>query len=180
MPGIILVFPRMEDANNIKTLLIRNGYEVNAVCTTGAQAITVANELDEGIVVSGYRMPDMLYLELNNYLPKGFEMLLIASAARLSEAGDTNIMALKMPMKPHELTDTLQMMTRNFRRRKKREKSGPKMRSQEEKEAIERAKRLLMDRNHMTEEEAHRYIQKTSMDSGANMAEMAEMILSVM
>ena len=37
-----------------------------------------------------------------------------------------------------------------------------------------------MARNHMTEEEAHRYIQKCSMDSGTNMAETAEMVLSVM
>ena len=36
---------------------------------------------------------------------------------------------------------------------------------------------LLMERNRMTEEEAHRYIQKYSMDSGTNMVEMAKMVL---
>ena len=49
-----------------------------------------------------------------------------------------------------------------------------------QKETIEKAKKLLMARNHFSEEEAHRYIQKTSMDSGTNMVEMAEMILSMM
>ena len=34
-----------------------------------------------------------------------------------------------------------------------------------------------MERNRLTEEEAHRYIQKCSMDSGNHMAETAEMIL---
>lgn len=37
-----------------------------------------------------------------------------------------------------------------------------------------------MNRNHMTEEEAHRYIQKCSMDSGTNMAETAQMVLTMM
>ena len=37
-----------------------------------------------------------------------------------------------------------------------------------------------MNRNHMSEEEAHRYLQKCSMESGTNMAETAEMVLSVM
>lgn len=37
-----------------------------------------------------------------------------------------------------------------------------------------------MSRNGMSEEEAHRYLQKSSMDSGTNMVETAEMILSVM
>ena len=34
-----------------------------------------------------------------------------------------------------------------------------------------------MDRNHLTEEAAYRYIQKCSMDNGTNMVETAQMIL---
>ena len=40
------------------------------------------------------------------------------------------------------------------------------------------AKALLMERNHLSEEEAHKYIQKLSMDSGNNLVETAEMILA--
>ena len=47
----------------------------------------------------------------------------------------------------------------------------------EEEAIIKEAKALLMERNRMTEEEAHRYIQKCSMDSGTNMVEMAKMVL---
>ncbi|MDR0963028.1 MAG: ANTAR domain-containing protein, partial [Clostridium sp.] len=39
---------------------------------------------------------------------------------------------------------------------------------------------LLMARNHMTEEEAHRYLQKTSMDSGRSFVESAQMILALL
>jgi response regulator NasT len=42
---------------------------------------------------------------------------------------------------------------------------------------IDRAKRGLMKKNRMTEEEAHRYLQKTSMDSGTGLTETAQMIL---
>ena len=45
---------------------------------------------------------------------------------------------------------------------------------------LEEAKGLLMERNGMSEEEAHRYIQKCSMDSGTNLVETAEMVLSMM
>ena len=37
-----------------------------------------------------------------------------------------------------------------------------------------------MERNHMSEEEAHRYLQKSSMESGTNIVETAEMVLSMM
>ncbi len=180
MLSIIIAFPKIEDANSIKNALVRNGYGINATCTTGAQVITTANDLDDGIVICGYRFSDMHYSELNNYLPKGFEMLLIASATKLEECTDNNIVCLSMPIKMQDLLNTLQMMSYNYSRRKKKDKEKPKPRSEVDKAIINKAKLVLMERNNMTEEEAHRYIQKNSMDSGTNMVEMAEMILSLM
>ena len=160
-------------------MLIRNGYDVNAVCNMGAQTIALANELDEGIIICGYRLKDMHYSELRDCLPRGFEMLLIASAQRLEDCTNSNIVSLSMPIRLSDLLGTLQMMTYNYQRRKKKERQKPKLRSEKEQKTIEKAKILLMDRNNMTEEEAHRYIQKYSMDSGTNMVEMAEMILEM-
>ena len=180
MLSIIIIFPKIEDANNIKSLLVRSGFEVHAVCTTGAQAISVANELDGGIVICGYRMPDMHCIEINNYLPVGFEMLLIASAARLAELDGSGIMSVSMPLKARELVGTLQMMAQRYMQRKRRERQNPKMLSEKERAVIEEAKLILMKRNRMTEEEAHRYIQKNSMDSGVNLLEMAEMIIHML
>lgn len=178
MLNIIIAFPRIEDATVIRNMLVRNGYEVDAVCTMGAQTISVANDLDGGIVICGYRMKDMHYSEIRDCLPKGFEMLLIASAQKLEDCTDSNVVSLSMPIKTADLLNTVQMMMHNYIRRKKRERSKPRVRSEQEITIINRAKVLLMDRNNMTEEEAHRYIQKTSMDSGTNIVEMAEMILT--
>ena len=58
-------------------------------------------------------------------------------------------------------------------------RSRPKERSKEEQDLINEAKALLMERNNMTESEAHRYIQKCSMDSGTNLVETAQMIISL-
>jgi response regulator NasT len=55
----------------------------------------------------------------------------------------------------------------------------PKIRDAREDKVIKQAKELLMTRNHKTEEEAHRYLQKNSIDSGTNMAETAGMILTL-
>lgn len=180
MLSIIIAFPRIEDATNIKNMLVRNGYDVDAVCTMGAQTISFANELDGGIVICGYRLKDMHFSEIHDCLPKGFEMLLIASAQKLEDCTDNDIVCLTMPIKVTDLINTLQMMTYNYQKRRKRERLKPKGRSEQEKAVIDRAKLVLMDRNNMTEEEAHRYIQKSSMDSGTNMVEMAEMILSML
>ncbi len=179
MFSIIVGFPRLEDANNIKNLLLRNGYNCSESCTSGSQIITHANDLDEGIVVCGYRFPDMHFSELNNYLPQGFEMLLIASPEKLEYSQNNNIVCLPMPIKTHDLLNTLQMMTYQYQKRKKKERDKPKERTEEEKALILKAKLVLMDRNNMTEEEAHRYLQKHSMDSGTNLVEMSEMVLKM-
>ncbi|ROR27449.1 response regulator NasT [Mobilisporobacter senegalensis] len=180
MVSIIIAFPKIEDAKNIKNILLRNGYDVDATCTSGAGVLNIANELDGGIVLCGYKLPDMQYNELMNYLPKGFNMLLVASPKKFEDCINNDIVCLGMPIKTRDLLDTLQMMTYNYSRRKKREANRPKERNEEAKKTIAKAKAILMERNNMSEEEAHRYIQKTSMDSGTKMVETAEMILSLM
>ena len=134
-----MVFPKIEDAKSIKNLLVRNGFSVTAVCTTGAQAISYADGLNDGIVICSYKMIDMLYAQLHGYLPVGFEMLLMASQHYLNECLGNDIVCLPMPLKVIDLINTISM----------------------------------------TEEEAHRYIQKCSMDSGNNMVETAQMILTM-
>lgn len=183
MYSIIVGFPKLNDGLNIKNALMRNGYNVSEPCTLGSQIISHANDLDEGIVICGYQFSDMHYSELYNYLPKGFDMLLIASPEKLEFCQNNSIVCLQMPIKMLDLLNTLQMMTYQYQRRKKKEKERnkekPKSRSDEEKTIITKAKLLLMDRNNMTEEEAHRYLQKNSMDSGTNLVEMAQMVLQM-
>lgn len=156
--------------------MLHNGVPVVSASTTGAQVIGIANELDAGVVICGYRLSDMQYREINNYLPRGFEMLLIASKKRLEDAMDSNLVCLSMPLKTQDLLDTLKMMSkRSLEEKRSKEKKARQL--EEKKAVIQEAKERLMERNHMTEQEAYHYIRKHSMDSGTNMTEMAEMIL---
>jgi response regulator NasT len=71
------------------------------------------------------------------------------------------------------------MMSQGITRRKKKLKEKPQVRNEQETATITQAKVLLMNRNNMTEEEAHRYLQKHSMDNGTNMVETAQMVLAM-
>ncbi len=179
MTDIIVAFPKIEDAKNMQKLLLHNGYEVSCVCDSGAQIVSAVNDLDGGVVICGYRFRDMYFSEVHDYLPKGFQMLLLASPARLQECDIRDIISLPLPVRGHDLLETLEMMMAQFVRQRGRQKRKPKARSEADRHTIQRAKELLMERNHMTEEEAHRYIQKISMDSATNMVETAGMILDL-
>lgn len=176
---ILVAFPNLEDAKKIKKVLNRGGYEDILACNSASQVISVANDSDGGIVISGYKLPDMHYSELFGYLPREFSMLLVASPARLEDCYSREIVCLSMPVHSRELINTVHMMTMDLvRELKRRKKKLPKRRTIEEQKTIDAAKALLMERNQMTERDAHKYIQKLSMDSGNNLVETAEMILA--
>jgi response regulator NasT len=178
--NIVISFPKKEIALSIKKILTQSGYSVTAVCTTGAQALQSMNELESGILVCGYRFVDMMYEELYEYLPPDFQMLLIASATVTLEKEVSNLVCLSTPLKVHELLQTLEMMEYTIQRKKQRQRKRPKVRSEEEQRILEQAKEILMERNSLSEEEAHRYMQKRSMDNGIGLVETAQMILSLM
>lgn len=175
---IIVAFPQLNDAKKLKNLLKRNGYENITACNNASQVISLANECDGGVVLCGYRLTDMYYREIYGYLPKEFRMLLIASPAKIKECSSGDIMSLAMPIHPHELISTMETMLLDISQpRKKTLRPQPKRRSEREQKIIRDAKTLLMERNNLSEEEAHKYIQKLSMDSGNDLVETAEMIL---
>lgn len=177
MDNVIVVFPKLEDAKNIKSILMKSGIEVAAVCTCGAQALEYINNMNDGIVVCSYRFSDMYYTNLKEYMPAGFDMLLIASKAHWMDENTDGIMKLGIPIHNFDLINTLHMMLENQTRRRKRARMSPKVRSEEEMQLLKEAKAILIDRNHMTEAEAHKYIQKCSMDSGTSLVETAHMVI---
>lgn len=138
-----------------------------------------AGELGSGLLVCGCRFPDMVYPELCEYLHGQFEILLVASPGNCVNRQVENLVCLSMPVKVYELLQTVEMMEYTISHRRKKPEAKPVKRSREEDMLIAGAKALLMERNNLSEAEAHRYIQKRSMDNGTGMTETAQMILSL-
>lgn len=179
MIGVIVVFPKPEEAKGIRNLLTRNGIQVIATCTTGAQAVTFFDHVDEALVVCGYKFSDMLYTELSEYLPDTYEMLLVAPSSSFAQCDRSKVVSLCMPIRAQELIDTTNILLQGLYQQHKKRKAQPKQWSSEERGVIESAKLRLMEQKKMTEAEAHRYLQKTSMDNGVNMVETAQMVLEI-
>ena len=121
----------------------------------------------------------MIYNELKECIPDTFEMVVIASNAQWQEYGDDDVIYLPLPLKAYDLVDTVSDLLTDIHRRLKREREKPNKRSSADQGVINQAKSLLMEKNGLTEEEAHRYLQKRSMDNGTNMVETAYMVLQV-
>lgn len=130
--NVIVLFSKIEEAKSIKNLLIRNGISVTKVCTTGAQAAQAADACDDGVIICGYRYPDMLYSDLENYIPKYFDMIVLSHKKNYEEVRDSGVVCLTMPIKSIDFVNTVSITIENLLWERKREnldqKNGQKKR----------------------------------------------------
>ena len=138
--NVVIAFPKIENAKSIRSILMKSGYQVDAVCTTGGQALQNVNALDGGILICGYRFADMMCSELQAYLPANFEMLLVGSQSNTMNRDVSDVVCLSMPLKVHELLQTVEMMAYTYEKKRKKRRAQPKERTEEEKKLILNAK----------------------------------------
>lgn len=89
---------------------------------------------------------------------------------------NTGVATLEMPLKVRDLINSVEMMENQILSKRHKTKRKPGTRSPEDQAIINQAKEALMTVQNLTEEQAHRYLQKNAMDSGCTMVEVAKMV----
>ena len=181
MVSIIVAFKKQTDAANIRNLLTRFGYNVVGVCTSGGAVLNLIDQMidSDGIIVCGCRLSDMDCFNLYKYMPEYYEMVIMGSQAALEQVEYIDALKIALPMKAQAFMNNIGLLETTMMRRRKKRREMPKSRSGEERILIDSAKSLLMEAKKYTEEEAHRYLQKTSMSNGTSMVETAQMVLEL-
>jgi response regulator NasT len=127
-----------------------------------------------GIVVCGYRLSDMTATDLAFNLNGSAHLLVIAPPEQLDFCEGDNIFRLQTPTTRADVNASVRMLEQMEQMQLR--KTLPQ-RDETEKAIVAQAKALLMDKHRMTEPEAHKYIQRKSMESGVKMADTARKIL---
>lgn len=172
MTDILVAFAGMKTRQRMTEILEAGGIPVTVSCGSGAEVLGRAGGMSGGVVLCGHKLYDMMADELYEDLPKGFSMLLLATDSQLESCEHSEIATLAAPVERTALLDAVQRL---IRRSEPVKKPG---RSEEDRQVIQQAKSILMERGGMTEAQAHRFIQKRSMDAGAKMVQTARNILS--
>lgn len=174
MGAILVAMPKHEDSGRISSIIKESGiWEDVFICDTGSEVLRKIEDMDISLVLCTRKLRDMGYEELHDYMPASTGMLLLTKDIRI-DLFSSSIVVLQMPFKHADLINSIRMLlpdgyTRNRRR--------PAARSFGDKQSIDKAKLILMERNNMSEPEAYRYLQKNSMDTGRTLPETAQMIL---
>lgn len=173
MNHILVAFSGEKTRRRMTDIFEGAGIRVSAACESGAEILRWCGRMNGGLILSGYKLTDMTAEELAEALPEGFSLLLLATELQLECCRSEGVVKLMAPVQRSELIDTARMLMDAGG-----EADAPvPRRTEEDRELIARAKGLLMDRNHMTEEQAHRFLQKRSMDTGAKMVQTAMKVL---
>lgn len=175
MSNIVIALPKIEDAKRLRVILERHDMSVTSVCSTAANALSQVSVLDAGVLICSYRLPDMSFIELKECVNEDFEIVVLASPKNVAEIPESAL-CINLPMRESELVDTVEMVLEQIDIKRRRLRK-PRSRSRDEKECITEAKLMLMKKYQYTEEEAYRYIQKTSMNTGNTMVRTARIIM---
>ncbi|MCR5002333.1 MAG: ANTAR domain-containing protein [Lachnospiraceae bacterium] len=176
MSSIIVVMSKIEEARKIGGLLTKHGYRPDLVCTLAADALSESCRLENGVIICGGRLNDMSYVELNDCIPKYFRLIILSRNIMNVEYPDDAV-KLELPLKISELIHAVEKEFGKYYRRPSDNKVIKQSRNPEDLKYIQTAKELLIKNKGMTEPEAHRYIQKTGMDTGTSLVETARMII---
>lgn len=174
MERVVLAFSKAETADKIRIMLDNSGYEVQAVCRSRAELARTVADMEETLVIMGYKLPDAVADEVCEDLREGQRLMCIVKAEHQSEIYNQDIFIVTLPVNRQILINSIETLVGMIERRKHRAKRTP-----EEEKIIENAKAYLMENHLMTEEQAHRFIQKRSMDTGALFIDTARAILNI-
>ena len=164
-------------AARLTGILSAAGIAPSCVCHAGAQALEAAGQ-SGALLLTTYRLPDMPGEELARRLGEAGEVLMIVPQDYAGDGDAENVMTLRNPVSQDALVQAIRALAHCLGRMEKLRLRAEKLeRTLEDRKIIDRAKGRLMDTLHLSESEAHYWIQKQSMDSGRRIADVAREIL---
>lgn len=172
MKDILVAFSGEKTREYMTELFAETDISVSAACGTGAEILAAIRARKCPVVLCGYQLYDMEADELYEQLPKGTVMVLLAEEQELECCQALGIMGLKVPASREAVVESVEAAFQTAL-----EKPPVPKRSEEDKQLIARAKEQLMEERQLSEEEAYRLIQRTSMNVGAKMVDTAKKIL---
>ena len=174
METVIVAFEGEKTCHRIREILENAGAASCLLCHSAAEVKRLVHKQHISTVISGFKFPDDSAEGLFEDLPPSCAMLLLAVQSQLDLCGNEDIFKLASPVSKGDLIASVRMLIQMSHRL---ERFVRPRRTQEEKALIDQAKAVLMDRHGMTEEQAHRFLQKQSMDSGAKLLDTARLVL---
>jgi AmiR/NasT family two-component response regulator len=169
---------------DLREMLESLGYLVVGEAGDGESAVHLSRELRPNIVIMDIKMPGMDGIEAGRILTEEriAPVLLLTAYSQqdlVERAKEAGVMAyIVKPFHEADLAPAIEVALRRWREFRELEKEVEDLKEAlETRKLVDRAKGILMDSQGLSEADAFRRIQKTSMDQRKPMKEVAEAIV---
>lgn len=180
MSSIIVANSNKDSARKIAMVLKSSGLVVYDICTTGAQVVELTTRhYHGGVVVCGMDLPDMPAGGLPQTVSNGYDFLFIVKAYQADMATPLDSPCLMVPLNKADLVASVNMLLNIAEPSSLSIKKKIAAGAFDPKEIVQKAKVRLMERNYFSEGQAHRFLQKKSMDTCKKMVEVAMIVLEM-
>ncbi|MBV9412161.1 MAG: response regulator [Acidimicrobiia bacterium] len=170
---------------DLKEILEEEGYEVVGETGRGDEAVQLVRDLDPDLAILDIKMPGMDGLSTAREIAgerRAAVLILTAFSQRdlIEQARDSGALAyLVKPFQKSELIPAIEVALGRFSEIRALEHEVQSLEDQmETRKVVDRAKGRLMDNNHLSENDAFSFIQKTAMRERVTMKQVAERIIS--
>ena len=171
----------------LKEKLLHVGYLVVGEVYDAKSALQVIFQTEPDLIIMDANIPGCEGLEIARIIEEhrvAPVLILTAYSQRelIEEAKHSWVFGyLLKPINQENLFPAIEIAIANFKRFLKLESENKELKKLlEERKLVDKAKGLLMDKKGLTEKEAHKYIQRVSMDKGIAVSRVARKIISLL
>lgn len=175
MDTVIVAFEKESLSRKFCDLLESSGTANCLICTSGSQVRRVLSSQTIYCVIVSYRLSDGPAEWLCSDLPPSCSLLMVGPQYLLDSCSNNDIFKLSTPVRKEEAISTVSLLNQFGHRM---ERFVRPRRTEAEEELVSQAKAVLMSRYGMNEDEAHRTMQKRSMNAGCRLVQTARKILA--
>jgi two-component system, response regulator PdtaR len=170
---------------DLKELLEGIGHEVVAEARDGREALDLIKQKKPDVVILDIKMPHISGIDLARKIADSFPVIILTAYSDrhlIDQARDAGVMAyLTKPFREESLSPALELSVRHFLEKSSLTERILRLKDElEKRKLVDRAKGLLMDKEHLTESQAYRRIQKISMDKNKSLKEVSEAIITML
>lgn len=174
METVIIAFENSAMSQRFSDLLESTGTARCLTCRSGDQVRRAMSKQTCYCVVCSPHLSDGPAEWLYEDLPPACSLLLVGPQHMLDACGSREVFKLATPIRKEEALSTVKLLLQFGHRM---EKFVRPRRTGVEQELVDNAKKLLMDHKGISEDEAHRMLQKRSMDAGSRLTQTARQVI---
>jgi AmiR/NasT family two-component response regulator len=161
------------------------GYQVVGDATDGMEAVELCDKLRPDLVMMDINMPRMNGIQAAKVIGDRYQIPVVIVSGYsednlIAQAAEAGVFSyLIKPVTKQNLAPAIELALKNHANYYKAKEESERLRNMlEERKLIERAKGILMDKNHLSEAEAMKKLQKLSNDRNMKLVDIAKEIIA--